>query len=238
MKRRFATAATAIKVASGSAVLVLALTSCSDDNGEQTEAWAKNVCDQVQPQVERIQGANAAIAEASEGDGDPADVQEVYSESYQELADAFGALAGAVDDAGDPPVDDGEQLKTDAVAELNGLAASYSDLKTASDELDTSDRGAFAEGLREMVDQLEELGNSGDEALGKLQSGDLGEAMARQKGCQSPLPTPSEDGATDGATDEATDEAAEGAEAGDGAEAGAEAGQDSEDAAEDTDDAN
>lgn len=194
---------------SGCAVLALTLTACGDDSGEETEAWAKNVCDQLQPQVERIQAANEAIAEISEGDDPPAEVQEVYSASYAELSGAFETLADAVDEAGDPPVSDGEQLRTDAVAELNRLSESYAGLKTASDELDTSDRAAFAEGLRGMVTQLSELAESGDEALTELNSGALGEAMARQEGCQSPTPLPTaedpvdeDDADGDGAEDE------------------------------------
>lgn len=184
-------------------MLALTLTGCSEDSGEKTEAWAKNVCDQVQPQVERIQAANQALAEASEGSKEPAEVQEVYSSSYGELAAAFDSLAKAVNDAGDPPVDDGEELRTDAVEELNGLSQSYTSLQEASDSLDTSDRAAFAEGLREMVGQLDELGQSGDEALSELQSGDLGDAMARQEGCQSPAPSAPGEGDDDaGVTDD------------------------------------
>ncbi|WP_174856187.1 small secreted protein [Streptomyces otsuchiensis] len=205
MNRRFAT------TVSGCAMLVLTLTACGDDSGEKTEAWAKNVCDQVQPQVERIQAANEAIAEASEGSGEPAEVQEAYSSSYGELSAAFESLATAVDDAGDPPVEDGEELRTDAVEELTGLSQSYEQLQEASDELDTSDRAKFAEGLRAMVGQLEELGQSGDEALSKLQSGDLGDAMARQEGCQSPVPgDPSADESDDAeTTDDAGDAGSE-----------------------------
>ncbi|WP_209313204.1 small secreted protein [Streptomyces lonarensis] len=209
MNRRFAT------TVAGCAMLALALTGCGEDSGEKTEAWAKNVCDQVQPQVERIQAANQALAEASEGSKEPAEVQEVYSSSYGELAAAFDSLAQAVNDAGDPPVDDGEELRSDAVEELNGLSQSYTSLQEASDALDTSDRAAFAEGLREMVGQLDELGQSGDEALSELQSGDLGDAMARQEGCQSPAPTAPEEDDDAGGTDDAdAEDASEPAEDG------------------------
>lgn len=214
-------------------MLALALTGCGEDSGEKTEAWAKNVCDQVQPQVERIQAANQALAEASEGSKEPAEVQEVYSSSYGELAAAFDSLAKAVNDAGDPPVDDGEELRTDAVEELNGLSRSYTSLQEASDALDTSDRAAFAEGLREMVGQLDELGQSGDEALSELQSGDLGDAMARQEGCQSPAPTaPEGDDDASGTDDADAEDASEPAEDGEGsAEDGEESAEDEEAAA-------
>ena len=51
-----------------------------------------------------------------------------------------------------------------------------------------------------IADQLAELGESGDDALNELQEGELGEAMARQRGCQSP----SNDGDGDGSSGEET----------------------------------
>ncbi|GAA1925092.1 hypothetical protein GCM10009716_36650 [Streptomyces sodiiphilus] len=179
---------------SGCAVLALTLTACGDDRAEQTEAWAKNVCDGVQPQVQKIQTANMAIAEASEGDKSAAEVQEADSAAFRDIADAYAELASAVDSAGDPPVEDGEQLRQDAVGELNAIAESYGALQESIDELDTSDQAEFAEGLKGIAAELERLGETGDEALSRLQSGDLGEAMARQEGCRStPVPSPGEE---------------------------------------------
>ncbi|GAA3855216.1 small secreted protein [Streptomyces sedi] len=171
---------------SGCAAVVLTLTACGGDDGKKADEWAQSVCDQVQPQVERIQQANTAIAEASDGSRSPEEVQEADSEAFQHISDAYGALADAVDSAGDPPVDDGERLREDAVTELRGISDSYGQLRETIDGLDTSDQGAFAEGLQNIAGQLQELGESGDEALNELQSSDVGEAMARQDGCQSP----------------------------------------------------
>ncbi|MDB1086532.1 small secreted protein [Streptomyces sp. ACA25] len=212
---------------SGCAVLALTLAGCSGENGARTEAWAEDVCDGMQPEVQKIQAANAAIAEASEGEDEPAEVQEVYSSAYQDLSDAFAGLATAVDEAGDPPVEDGEQLREDAVAELNGTSEAYAGIKEASDGLDTSDRGEFADGLRDMVGRLEELSQTGDEALSRLQSGELGSAMAEQEGCQGAPVVPG-DGNGEGDGDDAGNEDA-------GNEDGEDAG--GEDAEDRTDDA-
>lgn len=198
---------------SGCALLALSLTACGDDSGERTEEWAKEFCDQLPPQVERVREANEAIAEVSDRELPPAEVQEVYSSAFGELSGAFESLAGAVDDAGDPPVGDGEELRTAAVAEYRQVSEAYGDLKTDIDELDTSDREAFAEGLRGMVTQLERLGESDNEALAELSSGELGEAMARQEGCRGPVPVPGGEVETggDGAGEE-TEPAEEGSE--------------------------
>ncbi|GAB3113573.1 hypothetical protein GCM10027160_17800 [Streptomyces calidiresistens] len=182
----------------GCTALALTLTGCGDDTAERTEEWAAEFCDAAGGRLQQIQAANTALAEASESDEEPAVVQEVYSESYGQLSEAYAGLAEAVESAGDPPVDDGEQLREDAVAELNALSESYDGLRQASDELDTADRAAFAEGLREMVGQLEEFGQIGGDALTRLQSGELGEAMAEQEGCRVPGSPVDGDGDPDG----------------------------------------
>ena len=47
---------------SGGAVLVLALSGCSSDDGnDKLDSWAKQVCDAVKPQAQKIEDANAAI---------------------------------------------------------------------------------------------------------------------------------------------------------------------------------
>jgi hypothetical protein len=40
---------------------------------------------------------------------------------------------------------------------------------------------------------LDELSKSGDEALNKLQAGELGKAMSEQRGCQKPAADPSKE---------------------------------------------
>ncbi|MFI7274326.1 small secreted protein [Streptomyces sp. NPDC049879] len=210
MHKRLATALTCC------AALVFTLSACGgDDNREELDAWAKDVCGDIRPQVEKIQEASGAIAAATEGDRSPAEVQETDSAAFQEISDAYAALADAVDGAGDPPVDDGARLREDAVSELRDLSGSYGDLKETVDGLDTSEQAEFSQGLRDVAGQLEELGQSGDQALHELQTGDLGEAMARQEGCRS---TPTGDGADDGSGDDAGDAASEEEPAGDAAD--------------------
>ena len=162
------------------------LTGCGDDSGKKTDEWAKKVCDDVQPQVKKIQGANSSIDEASRQNKSSEDVKKTDSAAFQQISDAYKALARSVDNAGAPPVDDGEKLQKDAVEELNGIAKQYRGLKTTVDNLDTEDQSKFAQGLKNVASKLDTLGENGDKALNKLQSGDVGKAMAEQKGCQRP----------------------------------------------------
>lgn len=183
---------------SGGAALVLALTGCGgddDDGDKKVESWAEKVCDGVQPQLKKIQDANAAIQGAAD-EPDSKKLQQTDSRAFQQISDAYRALGRSVKDAGAPPVDDGEKTQTEAVKELNATSRAYDDLKTTVNELDAKNKSKFAEGLNGIAEELTKLSKNGDDALQRLQDGKLGEAMAKQKGCQSPsggAPAPSLD---------------------------------------------
>ncbi|MFD8827942.1 small secreted protein, partial [Streptomyces sp. NPDC059605] len=173
---------------SGGAVLVIALSGCSsdDDKSEKVNAWAKQVCDQVQPQLQKIANANAAIQQQTADNSKPVDVQRTDSAAFQQISQAYKALGAAVESAGPPPVDGGETTQKEAVKELNASSAAYANLQKKVDALETKDQAKFADGLKGIADELNKISTSGDEALKKLQSGEVGTAMAKQKGCQKP----------------------------------------------------
>jgi len=172
---------------SGGAALVLALSGCGggDDGDKKANDWAKSVCDEVQPQLKKIQGANASIRSASE-EQDTKKLQQTDSKAFQQISESYAALAKAVQKAGAPPVDNGAQTQKQAVKELNATSGAYNDLKTTIDKLETSDKSKFAEGLTGVADQLKKLSDSGDNALKQLQEGKVGTAMSKQPGCQKP----------------------------------------------------
>ncbi|MBW5422228.1 small secreted protein [Streptomyces sp. BG9H] len=177
---------------SGGAVLVLTLSGCSSDDGnKELDDWAKKVCDSVQPQSKKIADANAAIQKETSDNSSPADVQKTDSKAFQDMSDAYKAMGASVKDAGAPPVDDGQKKTDDAVKELNGISKSYDDLKKQVDGLDTKNQADFADGLKDVAGELDKLSKSGNEALEKLQEGEVGKAMGKQDSCKSASATPS-----------------------------------------------
>ena len=176
---------------SGGAVLVLALSGCSDDSNEKLDSWAKQVCDARVAPAKKIQAANDSIKKVSSENSKPEEVQKVDSKAFQDLSDAYGDLADAVEKAGPPPVDDGKKKQQNAVKELDALSTSYADLKKQIDKLDTKDQGAFAKGLEGIGEGLTKLSKNGDNAVAELQAGEVGDAMKKQKGCKSTAETPS-----------------------------------------------
>ncbi|MET8407980.1 small secreted protein [Streptomyces sp. NPDC005195] len=174
-------------VLSGGAVLALALSGCSSDNGndDKLNSWAKQVCDAVQPQAKKIEAANAAIQKETSDNSAPDAVRKTDAQAFQDMSDAYKAIGAAVDGAGAPDVTDGKKKQTDAVKELNGISASYAALKKQVDGLDTKDQAKFADGLKGIATQLAKLSQSGNDALKKLEEGDVGKAMAKQASCKS-----------------------------------------------------
>lgn len=171
---------------SGGAVLVLTLSGCSDDSDNKVNDWAEKVCDQVQPQLQKIANANASIQQQTADNSKPADVQETDSAAFQQISQAYKALGSAVESAGPPPVDNGETTQKEAVKELNASSAAYAKLQKKVDALETKDQAKFADGLKGIADELNKISTNGDQALKKLQSGGVGTAMAKQEGCQKP----------------------------------------------------
>ena len=176
---------------SGGAALVLALSGCGDDGAEKTREWAGKVCDQVQPQVKKIQQANTAITQATEGDRSSEEIKRTDAEAFRDISQAYGTLAEAVRKAGVPPVEGGAGIQKDAVKQLNDTSRQYADLQEQAEALNTDDQEKFADGLKDIADELGKISKSGDKALNRLQEGERGAAMAEQKGCRKPSPSAS-----------------------------------------------
>ncbi|WP_030422567.1 hypothetical protein [Streptomyces sp. NRRL F-5065] len=171
---------------SGGAVLVLALTGCGGGDGnEKLDAWAKEVCDAVQPQAKKIEAANTAIQKETSDNSTPEQVQKTDAKAFQDMSDAYKAMGAAVQKAGPPNVDDGEKKQKDAVKELDSLSSAYASLKTQVEDLDTKDQAKFADGLKDIATELNKLGKNGSDALRTLEEGDVGKAMAKQPSCKS-----------------------------------------------------
>jgi chromosome segregation ATPase len=171
-------------VLAGGAALMLTLSGCGDDNSEELDAWAKKVCDGVQPQAKKIQAANASIQEESSDKAPPKDVKETDSKAFQDMSDAYRQIGRVIDRAGPPAVENGEKKQKDAVKELNSIADSYADLKNQVDKLKTDDQAEFADGLKEIGTELQKLSGSGSDALKRLEEGEVGEAMRGQASCK------------------------------------------------------
>jgi hypothetical protein len=175
---------------SGGAVLLLALTGCTSDEGNpELDAWAKKVCDAVPAQNAKISAAYVAITKAAKDTtSTPKELQQADSEAFQDLADGYKARASLISNAGAPPgVKDGAKVQQDVVKKLTALSAAYGDLKKRVDGLDTKNQAKFASGLKDVsaeMKQVETQRKSAVQALKTLESGDTKKALTSQEGCK------------------------------------------------------
>ncbi|MFD7259888.1 small secreted protein [Streptomyces sp. NPDC059874] len=177
---------------SGGAVLMLVLSGCGGDDGdEKANAWAKKVCDQWQPELKKIEAANADIKRVATESSKPEDVQKTDSAAFGTMSESYKTMGTALQGAGVPPVKDGQKTLDNAVQGFESTSKGYADLKTKMDALDPKDQTKFAEGLKELAGGLEEATKGGKDALSELNAGGLDKAMNSQKGCQVAAPSPS-----------------------------------------------
>ncbi|WP_406201958.1 small secreted protein [Kitasatospora sp. NBC_01560] len=190
------------------ALLAFGAVGCGDDNSKQLESWAANVCGAAKDPISQAQAALADTGQVKTGEV-PVDLQKRLSADIGRLAKTNQDIAAAIDSAGAPKVDDGATLQKDTVAELNKAADGYLDVQKKLDALTNADQSKFADGLRSVADQVQQLASLSTQAQAKLQRGDLGAAMAKQEGCKpgaaAAAPTPGASGtpapgASDGAT--------------------------------------
>ncbi|MEU9127843.1 small secreted protein [Kitasatospora sp. NPDC048540] len=170
------------------AVLALGTAACSDDdNSAQLGTWAKGVCDAAQAPIAQSRTALADTAKVQPAEP-PADLQKRLAVDLAALGKTNQELADAIDKAGAPKVTDGAAMQKDAVGELKQAAQGYQDAQKKLEGLPTTDQAKFADGLRSVGDQVQRLSQLSTQALARLQSGELGDAMKKQPGCKTGSP--------------------------------------------------
>ncbi|MFJ3922778.1 small secreted protein [Streptomyces sp. NPDC090022] len=170
--------------ASCGAVLMLVLSGCGDDGEQKTNDWAKKVCDSWEPELKKLEAANAEIKRVSTENSKSADVQKTDAAAFQQISDAYKALAEALNKAGAPPVKDGAAAQRAAAEGFTAASKSYADLKTQMEGLDPADQAKFAEDLKGIAGGLKTAVKGDEEARERLKVAGVSKAMNAQKGCQ------------------------------------------------------
>ncbi|GAA2634945.1 MULTISPECIES: small secreted protein [Streptomyces] len=178
----------------GGAALMLVLSGCGGDETDQKAgSWAKKVCDQWQPEIEKIEAANVEIKRVASESNKPDQVQKTDSAAFATMTESYKAMAAALRSAGVPPVKNGAATQEAAAKGFDTTSQGYADLKAKTDALDPQDKTKFADGLTEVAGGLKDVTKGGQDALAQLKAGGLGQAINSQKGCQAATaPAPSQ----------------------------------------------
>ncbi|WP_377270103.1 small secreted protein [Peterkaempfera sp. SMS 1(5)a] len=166
------------------ALLAFGAAACSSGNTAQLDSWAKSVCDSAQDPIARSNTALQDTGQVKQGES-PADLRKRLSTDMSVRGQAVQQIAAAVDKAGAPKIDGGADLHQQAVRELGQASTGYQQLQKKVDALPTDDQAKFADGLKSVGDQAQQLAQLSGSAIARLQTGDLGRAIAKQPGCKS-----------------------------------------------------
>ncbi|MER5862121.1 hypothetical protein [Kitasatospora sp. NPDC002040] len=156
---------------------------CGGNDTAALDSWAKKVCDSVQSPIAQSQTALADTGKVTPGEA-PVDLQKRLAADVGTLAATNQQLAEAISTAGAPKIDGGAGVQQGAADELKKAAQGYLDVQQKLTALPTAEQAKFADGLRSVGDQVQRLAQQSTAALNKLQSGELGTAIAKQPGCK------------------------------------------------------
>ncbi|MFI9269619.1 hypothetical protein ACIGXM_02655 [Kitasatospora sp. NPDC052896] len=167
------------------ALLASGAVACSSDNSSaQLDSWAKTVCDGMRDPVAKAQAALSDTGQVKQGET-PGDLQQRLSGDLGVLASSTQQIAAAINQAGAPKSSDGASVQQDVVNSLDQAAKGYQAVQQKLAGLPTNDQAKFADGLKGIGDQVQQLAQVSTSALAKVQGGDLGKAITKQPGCKS-----------------------------------------------------
>ncbi|WP_457032008.1 hypothetical protein [Kitasatospora sp. P5_F3] len=160
------------------------------------DSWAKKVCDSAQSPIAQSQTALADSDKVVPGE-QPAELQQRLAADLGVLAATNQQLAEAISKAGELKTDGGAAVQQGAADELKKAAQGYLEAQQKLTALPNTEQAKFADALRSVGDQVQRLAQQSTAGLNKLQSGELGVAIAKQPGCKpAPKTSPSASAST------------------------------------------
>ncbi|MFC5286772.1 hypothetical protein ACFPM7_06890 [Actinokineospora guangxiensis] len=182
-----------------SAAVVLALAGCSGDGQEPGEmvpptttagapaetgeasgavAWAEQVCAAVAPEVEKL-GAGPNI--------DPSNPQAAKDGLVTYLGDMVDSLDRMIDgmeDAGAPPVPDGQVAVDRATGTLEEAKGSVESAKAELEKADVNDPAAFQAAFTKVGEDLQKLSDLDNPMAGLRGNKELNDAFQQAESCK------------------------------------------------------
>jgi hypothetical protein len=177
-------------------VLATGLAACGGDDGDDgggggggssetvsAEAYAGDVCGAMQDWITGIQERTQSLTESFQS-GDPQEGKDALSDLLSEMSSQTGELITAVEDAGVPDVDGGEEAADSLVTAFEDVQGILDDAQQDIEDLPT-DPQAFQQGAAELGPTLQEALSSVGSSLEEPESEELKEAFENEESCSS-----------------------------------------------------
>lgn len=172
-------------------LLAAGLAACGgDDDGNggggssetvSAEAYAADVCGAMKDWVSTIQDQAASIGENIQA-RDAQSGKDALSDLLADMSASTGDLVSAVEDAGVPNVDGGEEAADSLVSAFEDLQAILDDAQQDVADLPTDPEG-FKKGAAELAPTLQEALSSVGSSLEEPESQELQEAFENEESC-------------------------------------------------------
>jgi hypothetical protein len=159
------------------------LVACGGGNDTvSAQEYTSDVCGAVKQYTDSISNRVSEIQ--SDAPANPEEGKEVLTSFMNEMISDTDELIAAVDGAGVPDVEDGEQIADEVLTALEDVRVILDDARAQIEDLPTDDPQAFAEGTQEIGTSLQESGEGIQSGLSELQSSELEEASQDVEACQ------------------------------------------------------
>ncbi len=188
------------KIAAFAVTLLLAgsLAACGgDDGGDEgggggdnggssgetvsASAWAGDVCGAMKDWVDGIQQKTTEVGESFQS-GSPEEGKEVLLALFQEMSAQTGDLITAVEEAGVPDVEGGEEVSEDFVAAFTEAQDILDSAQADIEALPTDPQG-FQQGAAELGPRLQEAISSIGGSISEPESQELRDAVEQEEAC-------------------------------------------------------
>lgn len=175
-------------------LVTLGLAACGGDDGDSggdgggggsasAAAYAAEVCGAMKDWVTTVQEKSSALGESAAA-GDAEAGKDLLVTLLGDISAATGDLVAAVEDAGVPEVDNGEEIAANLADAFRQAQQILDDAQEDVEAL-PSDPQAFQQGAAEIGPTLQEAISSITESLEGSQSTELDQAFEEEEACQS-----------------------------------------------------
>jgi hypothetical protein len=158
-------------------------TTTEADSGDTVEVaeWADSFCGSFSTWLDEIQTASSDVgSDITPGDMDGA--KTAIANLFGSASDATQTLMSEIEDAGDPDIEDGDQLVDDLIEKFQGFDDAAQDAKADAEALTTDDVAAFQSDATELTDrfqaEVEKVADSFSEIDAKYPSPELNDELS------------------------------------------------------------
>ena len=187
-------------------VLILVFAACGGDNGEDTDEaapeatettsapvsaqeYVSTLCTEMQNWLTKLQEGQAQVQQTVQPGADPAEGQAALATFFDGAVTATDELITAIEGAGVPDVEGGEEISQDILTKFQDAKAALESARAQVDTLPTDDRKAFASAAQDLGATVQSQLQSIGDALSSLSQPELDEAAAQEPACTSLSPT-------------------------------------------------